>query len=264
MNDGVDLFFLLLFLRSSKLQHVLEKSELADSLLKSEVYTFRHGSLIVFFRFYASKVKVDNQLDLHSKAIINLNSIENVYIDDIIILNRIRDLIRSAFRSSRIYLTQMHNDIVIDIDSIKIGHIDQMNELQYRMENMRRNKESLDDTVVHISSMSSSVMSNVNSHKVANIVTRTDDGPLRDHSSPFERQQSSPSSTTTPSTLVNNVQPQWPLSTSSSTSESAIISTSRPSTTTTTTTTTTMMPTTITTITTTIRHQPKLTFTSER
>ena len=143
-----------------QLQHILDKSLIADSILKSEVYSFRKGSLVVFFRMYAAKSKLDGMLDLHSKAIINLNAIESVYLEDSVILGRLRDIVRSAFRASKSYLNQAHGDIAIDIDSVKIGNIEQMIEHYFRME-----KQSDTESVIAHSN------SNVNSHKLASFVT---------------------------------------------------------------------------------------------
>lgn len=176
-----------------QLQHVLDRSLIADSLLRTEVYSFRKGSLIVFFRMYAAKSTLDGQLDLHSRAVINLGTIESFNIDDTVILERLRDIVRSAFRSSKVYLASAHGDITIDIDSIKIGHLDQMTEHYFRLERGGPvEKESAQPS-------DASGTFNVNSHKWASFITDTanrstqEDEPqwnsVEQHSAPADRLQ---------------------------------------------------------------------------
>lgn len=197
------------FLYLHQLQHVLDRSLIADSLLRSEVYAFRKGSLIVFFRIYAAKSTLDGQLDLHSRAVINLGTIESFNIDDTVILERLRDIVRSAFRSSKVYLASAHGDITIDIDSIKIGHLDQMTEHYFRLEKGGpAEKESVQQP-------DASGTFNVNSHKWASFITDSanrsaqEDEPQWNsvqHSAPADRLQPTTgrpaTSTTTPRTTT--------------------------------------------------------------
>ena len=154
-----------------QLQHILDKSLITDSLLKSEVYSFRKGSLIVFFRMYAAKGKLDSLLDLHSKAVINLSKIESIYIEDSVILSRLRDIVRSAFRASKLYLNQEHGDITIDIEQIKIGNIVQMTEHYFRLDKQSHREN-------HVPPHTGS---NVNSHKTASFVTGGSNEPSSQH-----------------------------------------------------------------------------------
>ena len=168
----------------------------------------------MFFRIFTSKSKMDTLLDIHSKAVISLNAIENVYIEDSVILSKLRDIVRNGFHASKQYLNQWHNDIVIDIDSVKIGHIDQMIEQQYRIDkekshliesvplqtelNININNQASNKI---IASSSSSSSSNQNHHHRSKFVQMSTPADFRSQWQTVSSISTSPSVTKTTSTM---------------------------------------------------------------
>jgi hypothetical protein len=147
----------------------------------------------VFFRIYASKSRLDSLMDIHSKAVITLGAIESVYMDESAILSKLRDVVRNAFRASKSYLSETQGDIVIDADSVKIGHIDQL--IEHFLLDKQTHKES---------------EHNVNSHKWTNGVPAPHGHSLVEqqaklNSSPAEGAQWLPVSSTTVRPVVSAI-----------------------------------------------------------
>ena len=120
------------------MEHILRHSLLADSLLYTEIYTFRQGSLLVFFRFYAQKLPMDHALAIQkSKTVINFGTIENVLLDDQVIMTRVKQVLSNSFRQQWSNATIDHS-LQLDIESIKLSTFERLTEPQYRQRLKRR------------------------------------------------------------------------------------------------------------------------------
>lgn len=111
---------------------------MADSLLYTEIYTFRQGSLLVFFRFYSQKLPLDHALAIQkSKTVINFGTIENVLLDDQVIIARVRQVLSHSFQQQWSNATN-NNSLKLDIESIKLSTFERLTEPQYRQRLKRR------------------------------------------------------------------------------------------------------------------------------
>lgn len=168
-----------------QIQHILYSSILSETILRTEIYTFRHGSLIVYFRFYANKAPLDQLLDIRkSKTIINLYTVENVVIDDQVLLDRLQDTIRRTFENNRKYLQRTQGDIVIETDTLKITSIDRLQWSEY--ETINRNQiriRLLNETSykANIVTRSEMVSNNSSSKQWHNKSSRTNELSANDH-----------------------------------------------------------------------------------
>ena len=120
------------FFRTLQLDRILDQSPIGESILSSEIHSFRSGSLIVFFRFYALKSRLDALLDMQSKAVINLGSIENVFVDESTMLARLSGIVKTTFRQMRAQLRVTQPDIFIDSDATRVNRIDLITRDAYR------------------------------------------------------------------------------------------------------------------------------------
>lgn len=166
---------------------------MSEAVLKHEIYAFRkEDSLVVFFALYAVKSKLDQQLDMRAKTIINLNRIENVFYDELAMNGKMRDVLRDSFRTSQAFLKQTQREIVIDWKSVKIFNTDRMTLEQFELKtNMaeERGGGSAPDRSLHIAD-ESALLSHKGKHskhqqqsttmatttttvKTSNIVTRS-------------------------------------------------------------------------------------------
>ncbi|XP_075585755.1 uncharacterized protein LOC124495271 isoform X3 [Dermatophagoides farinae] len=124
------------------MEHILRHSLLADSLLYTEIYTFRQGSLLVFFRFYAQKLPMDHALAIQkSKTVINFGTIENVLLDDQVIMTRVKQVLSNSFRQQWSNATIDHS-LQLDVESIKLSTFERLTEPQYR-QRLKRKLENL-------------------------------------------------------------------------------------------------------------------------
>lgn len=123
-----------------QLHNIFHASILSESILHHEIYSFRQGSLIVFFRFYATKRTFDRILDIKkSKTIINFGTIENVYLDDDVIVAQIRQILFDAFQeewpaisSKNLAANSRANTMLeMDFNSLKISTFERLTESQY-------------------------------------------------------------------------------------------------------------------------------------
>lgn len=231
---------------------------------------FRKGSLLVFFRFYAPKSALDGLLDLHTKAVIGLGSIESVPIDEAVVLNRLRDIVRGAFRSQRPYLRRVHSDLTLDQEYVKVGHLEVITEAQYYAllslrdvnhqqsagndaDQHKENRAVVDTTTTVSSSPSRGEQSNVNNHKKDHHkwATGADFITGNSHQEPHQKLPSTKAvvtstSTTTESSSTQKLSPALRITDSTTTTTTK----SPPTKSATTTTTTTRKPTTTSTTTT--------------
>lgn len=116
----------------------MRHSLLADSMLYTEIYTFRQGSLLVFFRFYAQKLPLDHALAIQkSKTVINFGTIENVLLDDQVIIARVRQVLSHSFQQQWSNATNGQS-LKLDNESIKLSTFERLTEPQYRQRLKRR------------------------------------------------------------------------------------------------------------------------------